>query len=306
MIRRRVSRASALAPIALVACGMSPVNPGVPGSPAVGHPNVPGTIFTIMFENDDLQETVAPENPTFYRLSQQYGSAQACISDTHPSLPNYLELTSGTPCGAASDNDPAWNVSVDGTTNLPDQLDAAGIPWRAYMESMGTPCKMATDGVYTAHHNPFIYYHDMATNQARCNERVVDFAQNFAADLASNQYRYMWITPNDCNDMHNCPNSTADTWLNVVVQQIQASPGYLNGGAIFILVDEGELRFLSAAADVAAIVVSPNLVSASYSTQTHFDHASYVATVEDILGLPRLPATTEATPMDEFFAAVTR
>jgi hypothetical protein len=169
------------------------------------------------------------------------------------------------------------------------------------MESMGTPCNMSSSGNYSAHHDPFLYYATMASDPARCAEHVVDFDQNFAADLASNQYRYMWITPNMCNDLHNCSSQTADAWLERVVTQIQASPGYQNGGAIFVLFDEGSQRYMGATSPLATIVASPNLAKTGYVSQTPFDHRSYLASVEDILDLPRLPTTANVTSMDEFF-----
>ena len=85
--------------------------------------------------------------------------------------------------------------------------------------------------------------------------------------------------------------------------QIQASDAYKKGGAIFILFDEGSSRAPGAAAPLATLVVSEKLAS-SHTVTTAFDHRSYVATVEDILGLPRLPTTATVTAMNAFFAPV--
>jgi len=285
--------------LATTACS-SVTNPGVEGNAAIQQPDVTGTVFTIVFENED-QGSILPTLPFFTSLATQYGQAAAYTSTTHPSLPNYIQMTSGSTRGITNDNDPRYNVQVGGTENLADQLDGAGIPWRAYMESMGDPCKLDSTPDYSAHHDPFVYYTTMATDAARCADRVVDFDQHFTADLASAQYRYMWITPNTCNDLHNCAGEVGDAWLQRVTAQIMASPGYQNGGAIFVLFDEGDTRVFGAGANLATIVVSPNMVASGYVSQTAFDHSSYLATIEDILRLPRLPATTGATPMDEFF-----
>ena len=169
------------------------------------------------------------------------------------------------------------------------------------MESMGEPCKYETALPYSAHHNPFLYYQTMRDDKARCQDKVVDFDKNFDKDLADDTFRYMWITPDMCHDMHDCSPQEADAWLKKTVDKIMASPGYKNGGAIFILFDEGSLRILNAGADLATIVVSEKLVSPGYSTDTRFDHQSYLATVEDIFGMPRLSTTKDATPMSEFF-----
>jgi hypothetical protein len=171
---------------------------------------------------------------------------------------------------------------------------------------MGDPCKMDSSGDYSAHHDPFLYYSTMANDPARCAEHVVDFDANFATDLASNKYRYVWITPNMCNDLHNCTSQVADAWLQKTVTQIQASDGYKNGGAIFVLFDEGSTRMFGASADLATIVASPNLANPpGWVSQTAFDHRSYLASIEDIFGLPRLKTTSAATSMDEFFKTTT-
>jgi hypothetical protein len=287
-----------------VGCGSGPKGPsneGVQGSPEVKHPDVPGTVVTILLENHDQSDVISDQMPYVLNLSKTFSTANAYISSTHPSLPNYIELTSGQTFGIDNDDDPKSNTVIQSTENLHDQLEAAGITWRAYMEDMGAPCNFYPTGKYMPHHNPFLYYASVANDPARCNEHVVDFATSFDDDLASGKYRYMWISPNSCNDMHDCSGGVVNGWLEGLIPKIQASPGYQNGGAIFILTDEGGLRIQNAAADLAAIVVSPKLVRMGYSTDTRFDHSSYVATIEDIFRLPRMGTTVGATPMDEIF-----
>lgn len=293
-------RAFTLTLLALAGC--SAANNGVPGSSAVGRPDVPGTVFTIVFENHDASQVLVPGS-TFYDLAQQNAQASAYVVSSHPSLPNYLLLTSGSTQGVTTDSSPAGNVEVEGTDDLPDQLDNAGVNWRAYMEGMGSSCAMVSTGLYGVDHDPFVYYQSMQSDPARCAKRVVDFDSNFSTDLASGAYRYMWISPNLCNDLHSCPLSTGSAWLQRVVTQIQASSAYKNGGAIFIVGDEGSTRFLGASANVVAIWLSPKLARRPFVSNTAFDHRSYVATVEDIFAMPRLPSTVDATPMDEFFSA---
>jgi len=291
-----------LAIVAVTGCS-GVTNPGVSGTATVQQPAITGTVFTIIFENED-QQNILPTLPFFSKLAAEYGQAAAYTSTTHPSLPNYIRMTSGSTHGISNDNDPQYNVQIGGTQNLADQLDGAGIPWRAYMESMGEPCKLASTDLYSAHHNPFLYYTTMVTDPARCAERVVDLDQHFTADLESGQYRYMWITPNTCNDLHNCSGAVGDAWLERVATQIMNSPAYQNGGALFVLFDEGNTRFLGASANLATIVASPNLIANGFVSQTAFDHNSYLSTIEDIFQLPRLNSTVGAVPMDEFFVTL--
>jgi hypothetical protein len=283
----------------LVACGPS----GVTGSSAVADMPVSGTIYTIVMENEGAG--VLSEMPYARGLASRYASASAYYSDHHPSLPNYLLLTSGTDHDVTDDDGPDAHA-IGGTDNLAAQLDAANIPWRAYMEDMGEPCLKHDRGTYSVHHNPFVYYTSLANDAASCQEHDVDMATHFADDLKSSEYDFMWITPNKCSDGHDCPPATADAWLQKVVAQIMASDGYKQGGAIFILWDEGSpdaTYVFGGKQTVPFIVVADDLVSHGFSSSTLYDHSSYLATVEDLLGLPRLTTTKDATPMADFFTA---
>ena len=285
----------------LLLSGCAPLNPGVPGSPDVTHPRIDGTVFTIVFENENADDVIVPGNPTFYELSRRYARADAYISDVHPSLPNYVLLTSGSTHGISNSNPPAANVRIPGTENLADQLDEAGVEWRAYMESMEEPCRMETSGLYVVNHDPFVYYDTMAGDPERCRERVVDFDAHFDDDLAADRYRFMWVTPNQCHNMHDCPSAVGDAWLADVIGRILESPGYQRGGVVFILFDEGYLRILDAGANLPTIVVSERLVEPGLVTDTRFGHSSWLATVQDIFGIPRMATTVGATPMGELF-----
>src|SRR5581483_10784471 len=120
---------------------------------------------------------------------------------THPSLPNYLALTSGATHGIASD---CTSCRV-AAPNIVDQLEAAGISWKAYLEDQPTACfDGAAAGGYAKKHNPFIYYEDIVHSPRRCHE-LVGFA-TLAADLRHGRLpTYAWITPNLCDDGHDCP-----------------------------------------------------------------------------------------------------
>src|SRR5262249_44965287 len=116
--------------------------------------------------------------------------------------------------------------------HLGDQLDAAGLKWRAYGESMGrdTPCRMETDDLYAARHMPFVYYEDLQADADSCAAHVVDYSY-----LAEEQTvpRFVYIAPNLTNDMHDpilnhTPNiGNGDTWLKNNVPALAATEGAL-------------------------------------------------------------------------------
>jgi hypothetical protein len=268
------------------------------------------TVFTIVMENHDYAEVVgSPNAPYINSLIAGYGLATSYLDSlTHPSLPNYLYLISG-------DTQYPGLIDVDPTTapyfpssanNLGNQLQTGGIAWRSYQESMGTPCKLTSSGNYAPKHDPFLYFTNIQSAPI-CAAANVDYSQ-FAGDLAAGTYRYMWITPNLINDGHDPANDpvaalqATDAWLAIEVPKILASPAYRAGGVLFITWDEAEGRNGDSADQVPMIVISPMIKSAGFTSSHPYNHASYLATVEDIFGFPRLGAAVGATSMMEFFA----
>jgi len=257
-----------------------------------------GTIFTIVMENHSASQIFGnPDCPFMNQLAQQYGVATNFRSSTHPSLPNYLVMTSGSTQGVGDDG---YHL-ISGTDNIFAQMDDAGIAWRAYAESMPRPCATSDTQLYASRHNPAVYYQSVVQGGS-CTDRVVDMSTLWG-DLSSNAVRYAWITPNIINDMHDGSPAQADAWLQQVVPSIQASPGYQQGGVIFILWDEGDESGRATDPDLLpAIVVSERLRSRPLVDSTAYDHRSYLAAVQDLLGLPRLPATANVNSMAAMLA----
>ncbi|HEU5015587.1 MAG TPA: alkaline phosphatase family protein [Roseiflexaceae bacterium] len=271
--------------------------PAVPMVPAFKH------IFVIVMENKEATRIVGnPAAPFINALAQQYGRAAAFYGTWHPSLPNYLALTGGDTFGIEGD---CTDCFVN-ATNLVDQLEASGKSWKAYMESMPQPCFVGDAGnLYAQRHNPFIYYDDVRNDPARCNN-VVPFKQ-FSTDLATNALPdFVWITPNLCNDMHDCAVETGDVWLQTWVAQILASPAWQDDGALFITFDEGDTSAgcctYAAGGQIDTLVISP-LGRPGFVSSVAYDHYSLLRTIEEAWGMPplRKAACDCSPPMVDFF-----
>ncbi len=262
------------------------------------------TVFTVLMENHDYAEIVGSANaPYFNSLIAKYGLATNYMdSMVHPSLPNYLYLISGDTQGVTTDFDPTTNGFPKNAQHLGSQLIAKSVPWRSYQESMGTACKLTVSGNYAPKHNPFLYFTDIQSGP--CAATNVDYSQ-LAADLTANANHYYFITPNQVDDGHNGTPGPAlkvsDTWAQTEIGKIMASPAYLNGGVIFITWDEAEGRNGDSRDQVPMIVVSEQIKSPGFKSNKAYSHKSYLATVEDILGLGRLATTTNEPNMMEFF-----
>jgi hypothetical protein len=291
-----------------IAC-VSSTSDGAPQSDDLAATPAPGTIFTIVMENHDYAEVVgSPNAPYINSLIQQYGLATNYMdSDVHPSLPNYLTMISGAPqYGGGSDKLPTQSPFPVAAQNLGSQLEAAHIPWRSYQESMGTPCKLSASGNYAPKHDPFLYFTDMQASSL-CPSRNVDYSQ-FASDLASGTYRYMWITPNLLDDGHNPQASPvtglkqSDQWASTEIPKILASAAFQNNGVLFLTWDEAEGRGTDSKDQIPMIVITPHPAHPGFTSSKAYSHRSYLATVEDLLGLQRLPTVANESAMTDFFA----
>ncbi len=271
------------------------------------------TIFTVVFENHDYNEIVGSANaPYFNELIAKYGLATKYSDcNIHPSLPNYLCMISGDPQYIGIlDIDPT-GIFFTGTfpvdkENLGSQLQKAGIPWGSYQESMGTPCKLSGLGTYAPKHDPFLYFKDIQKGaNDLCAKTNVDYTA-FAADVAANKNRYYFITPNLTSDGHDPASDpvgalkTSDAWARAEIGKIMQTSAYKNAGIIFITWDEGEGRNGNSKDQVPMIVVSERIVSAGFKSSKAYTHKSYLATVEDLLGLPRLATVKSEATMTEF------
>ena len=277
----------------LVACGPSAVAhvPATPSPSNVASPRptpqpspvtVPSHVFVIVMENRSYGQVVG--NGYIAQLAARYGIATDYHGVSHPSLPNYLAMTSGS----------TWGIADDGFHALPAgglgaQLTGAGIDWRAYMEGMGSSC-FNSRYPYALKHNPFAYY------GSACPPQVVPFTQ-FATDIGSaNVPRFVWITPDLCHDGHDCSNAVANAWLSQTVPQILSTSAWRDNGVLLITWDEGE----DSANSVLTLVIQPEPYV--HRSAKPYNHYSLLATIEDQLGLARLGLAAQATPMNDLLA----
>jgi phospholipase C len=247
----------------------------VRATPTPGPSALPArAVFVIVMENMPL--SVALRGSYIAGLADRYGLATNYHAVGNPSLPNYLALTSGDTYGI-DDNDyhalPAGGIG--------QQLSAAGVTWRAYMEGMGTDCRVSTDR-YAVKHNPFAYYGD------GCPPNVVPFT-SLATDLAGAVPRFTWITPDQCHDGHDCGLGQADSWLSEMVPLITKTAAWRSDGVLFIVWDEGTGPLSE---QIPLLVVTPH--GGPLRSAVRYDHYSLLATIETLLGVGRLGHAVDA------------
>jgi len=261
----------------------------VPPSPTASTPcgvtTTPPTwrhVVWILMENKSYSEIIGSSSaPYLNSVARECGLATNYTAVAHPSLPNYIALTSGSTQGITDDAGPASHpLSVP---SIFSQLGANN--WRALDESMPVNCDTADASPYAVRHNPAVYYTNIASQCA-----LQDVPLGTAPDLSA---AFTFITPNLCDDMHDCSVSTGDTWLSHELPLILGSAPYLSGNtAVFITWDEDDT---SAGNHVATLVISPSTAVGATSS-TAFDHYSLLRSTEAMLGLP--PLANAATAAD--------
>jgi phospholipase C len=264
-------------------------------------------VFVIMMENTGYDTLIGNPNAPFINFATATtGLSANYYGVAHPSQPNYIGATSGALNGVLDDNDITMDVP-----NIVDQLESRGKSWKAYMQYSlcSTPLDHACGNqLYERKHNPFISYKDVQTNPARV-ANIVDYSQ-FATDLANNTVAdYVWISPDQCNDMHGrgaTPDdpcdfsqvpaliSAGDSFLLHAVNAIMTSKAWRGNSVIFVVWDESDFTGTGPAGfgdtsgccnanpgggHVVGLVISSQLRFARIAGEA-FKHYSMLATIQ--------------------------
>jgi acid phosphatase len=312
---RRLTLAGLL-PSIVAACVAAPNTSGntsvacrplVPGAP-IRLAGRSGTVFTIVMENHSRGDILGNAAAPYINGLAAQGALADGYHDSyvHPSEPNYLWMVAGENFGILDDADPGPSNTIASQSHLADQIELAGLTWRAYEESMGAPCGLTSQGTYAAKHDPFVYFSDINgwdgtsfSPGARCVEHVVDYSQLDADIAAGSLPDYVFITPNLEDDMHDGSVAAGDAWLGAQVPKILATDAYRNGGALFLLWDEGS----HSGDDPPFVALSPSIAAGTVSA-TPYDTSSFLLTVEMLLGVQSLPCSPQpatVAPMSDLF-----
>jgi hypothetical protein len=248
-------------------------------------------VVVVVMENTEYGEVIGNRDaPYVNALARRYALATSSYAITHPSLPNYIALTSGTTAGIESD----CTSCTAPVPNIVDQLEARGRSWRAYLEDLPRPCFTgAFSGGYAKKHNPFAYYPDVVSSPARCG-RMTGFGR-LAADLrAGTLPSYVWVSPNQCDDGHDCSLKTADTFLARTLPALLRELG--PHGFLVLSWDEGTSNAgccgVAHGGHIATVVAGPDVRRGARSALP-VDHYGVLATIERALGLAPLAGAAD-------------
>ncbi len=272
--RKLATAGAAAVAVALSVTAAAGATPARPASHSEDHRHHAALdrIFVIMLENHSQSSVIDdPNAPYLTSLAHTYAMADHYYGVTHPSMPNYIAAIAGDNFGIQDDND--QNVVNLNRTNLVDQLEAHHVGWDAYLDTLpankldrfGPTVNGATVSLYAKKHNPFVLFDDIKNSPARMSH-VRDYTQ-LGTDLNNpDAPKFVWISPNQCNDMHggvytavpghpetSCPYGStkddpndaalkhkADVFVQGAVQTITSSKAWTKHSAIVIVTDEND------------------------------------------------------------------
>jgi hypothetical protein len=182
----------------------------------------------------------------------------------------------------------------------------------------------ASNDKYAAKHNPFLFFHSVIDDQARCESHIVNL-EKLTTDLqsAATTANYNFITPNLCNDGHDpqCIGgglggmTAANAFLEKWVPLITGSPAFRKDGLLIVTFDETDMvgpEGSTACCNeeplagstyppglngpgggrVGAVMLSPFIKRGTVSN-VDYNHYSLLRTVEDFFALDHLGYAAE-------------
>jgi hypothetical protein len=250
--------------------------------PAARHRHPIRHVVWILMENKDYSSVIGGGSAPFInRLAHTFGLSTNYSAISHPSLPNYIALTSGSDQGISDDSGPSSH-----RLNVPSifsQLPGGGS--RSLEQGMPGTCATGDSGEYAVRHDPETYYTTLGQG---CRRYDVPFGPR--PNLSA---RFTFITPNLTNDMHDGTIGDGDRFLQGYLPALMATSQYrARDTVIFITWDENEG---SGGNQVPCIVISP--FTHRVTDRTRYTHYSLLRTTEALLGLPFLGNARSATSM---------
>jgi phosphatidylinositol-3-phosphatase len=249
-----------------------------------GRPSKVSHVIWVVLENRSYSQVMGA--PYIRSLASQCGVATNYHNVSHPSLPNYIAMTSGQAMGHLPLTDCPTFCPVAGPSIFTQTSS-----WHVYAESMPGHCVRHDARPYVVHHTAAPYY-SAVTN---CGANDVPLTELNMSALS----RFSMIVPNLAHDMHEGSSSVAagDAWLRAQMGAILSSSTYRAGGTVvFVTWDEGGTprttnncahNTTDQGCHVALLVASPHIIPGARWTMLA-NHYTLLRVTEQLLGLPYL------------------
>jgi phospholipase C len=268
----------------LLGCGNSTAASTKNSRPvAIAASNVPIThVVLIVEENHSYSASYGSAMPYLTSLATKYGLETNEKAITHPSLPNYIALTSGSTGGfTGTDCSPSTSCQDTGSS-----IFSQTTSWRVLAESMPSNCYTRDANPYAVRHTAAPYYTKIATV---CKTQDIPYSKSNTPNISS---KFTFIAPNLISDAHDGTLAQADAWLKTVVPKILATSQYQSSNTLLeITFDEGS----GTNQTVETVFVNPQVLAKKITLSA--THYSLLRLNEELLGFPLLGGASSATDL---------
>ncbi len=281
----------------------TPVSPTTTVSPpttvppsTTGPTGSPPHVMVVVMENKNYTDVIGQSTqPVTNSLATGYGLATQSYALFHPSLPNYLDLVSGSNQGVTVDEPPSSSGIINRPT-LATQLATAGFSVKAYAENLPTD-PTNDSGEYAVRHFPWEYFASPLTGTN---------SSQLTTDLnAATPPDFVWYTPNLVNDEHDGSVQQGDSFLASFIPAVQATGWYRSGGQIVITWDESASDNTNGGGRVPTIVVSDRQKANPAQSSSKVDTTGILHSIEDTYGLPHLGGSSADGSIDSLLTQST-
>jgi phosphatidylinositol-3-phosphatase len=253
----------------------------------------------MVLENRSYGQVIGSRNaPYLNRLANRYAVATHYYAIKHPSLPNYIALTTGA-TAEVSTNCAACATDLPSVVN---QLDAASISWRAYFESIPRDADAGVTPMapYDKHYNPFVYTESVDSRPVD-RQRIVGF-RPLSQDLRhAHLPRFSWIAPSVYHDGHRHSLRAADAYAARTIPPVLHALG--PDGVLYLTWDEGRRSDRTGfggrpGGGHVALIAAGGAARRNARVGVPANHYALLRTIEANFGLPQLgTAGASTTPL---------
>jgi phosphatidylinositol-3-phosphatase len=245
-------------------------------------------VVVIVFENKESTSVLGNRAaPTFNSYGRRYAKLTRYYGVTHPSLPNYLALVSGSTQGITTD---CTGCVVD-AKSLADTVEASGRTWKTYAEGLPAPGFLGPfNGRYAKKHNPFAYFRSIAEDPAR-RARLVPLSKLGPDVRAGALPSFSLVVPDLCHSMHDCSVAVGDAWLRSQIGKFVRLPNTV----VFVVFDEGSTS-IAGGGHTAALAIGRAVRPGSRFVRVT-GHYGILRTIEQAWGLPLLGRSARVAPI---------
>jgi phosphatidylinositol-3-phosphatase len=284
--------------LALVSIGIGGSAASAAGSPC-GSTAAPRAhyqhVVVFVFENRTWSDV---GGPGFGSMPYMHGLSSQCsffnnwteTNTSQDSLTQYIGLTSGVNNPATVDDCNPSRACRSTDNNIFRQVRLAGGTARNFVEGASKGCSAKGNA---AKHIPGLYYFGkyqvgvkMRSDHRSCKTEVRPLGELNVNALPT----FALVTPNLCNDGHDCGNGSVDAFASSWVQRVINGANYQAGTtAIFVIYDEDH--------PTPNLLIAPTAHAGAITTPAG-SHAALLKAVENMLGVPvmaqgQLPAAID-------------